>query len=44
MERDSYYAFADETYKKATLYVPKGSLSAYKSSNEWSKFSNIVEK
>ena len=36
--------FADETYKKATLYVPQGSMAAYKSARDWKNFSNIVEK
>ena len=31
------------TYENVTLYVPKGSLNAYKNNNVWSKFGNIVE-
>ena len=29
--------------ENATLYVPKGSLAAYKSADGWKKFENIVE-
>lgn len=35
-------AFSD-IYQTATLYVPKGSLAAYKSEYVWSMFENIVE-
>lgn len=31
-------------YKKATVYVPKGSRKAYMSDYNWKKFQNIVEK
>jgi hypothetical protein len=37
----SYDAFYPETYEKGTLYVPEGSVSLYKSTMPWSKFSNI---
>ena len=37
-------AFTKDTYKKATLYVPRGSLSAYKAAEGWSNFANISEK
>ena len=36
-----YYAFSSRTYEKGTLYVPEGSVSLYKSTDPWSKFSNI---
>ena len=36
-----YPAFSSRTYEKATLYVPEGSVSLYKSTSPWSSFSNI---
>ena len=36
-------AFDKDTYKKATLYVPQGSLEAYKAAAGWTEFQNIVE-
>jgi hypothetical protein len=37
-----YYSdFSLETYEKGTLYVPEGSVSLYKSTDPWSRFSNI---
>ena len=35
--------FDDTTYENAVLYVPKGSLDAYRSANVWKNFVNIVE-
>ena len=35
--------FLDETYSQATLYIPKGCITAYRSDKEWGRFSNIVE-
>lgn len=35
--------FSDDVYNNATLYVPQGRTSAYKSTNYWSKFKNIEE-
>lgn len=37
----SLIAFSFETYEKGTLYVREGSVSLYKSTDPWSKFSNI---
>lgn len=34
--------FASETYTNGTLYVPKGSVEAYKAAEGWKKFQNIV--
>ena len=39
----SPYRSFGNIYSTATLYVPKGSLEAYKTANEWSRFLNIVE-
>ena len=36
------YYFSDVTYTKATLYVPKESVEAYKTAEIWSNFKNIV--
>jgi len=35
--------FDENTYSSATLYVPQGSVEAYKSAEEWKKFQKIVE-
>ena len=37
------YYFADATYENAVLYIPKGSLEAYRTADTWRKFANIVE-
>ena len=40
-----YYEVEDEEiiYKSCTLYIPKGTLDAYKSTWPWNRFTNIVE-
>ena len=35
--------FLDETYSKATLYVPKGIAAKYKATDSWKVFKNILE-
>lgn len=35
--------FSDIVYKTATLYVPRGSIEAYKTMYAWGHFNNIVE-
>jgi hypothetical protein len=40
---DDHPPFDSGTYQNATLYVPKGSLYAYKKAEEWKKFKHIVE-
>lgn len=34
-------AFSEETFAKATLYVPESAFEAYKTTQGWSKFANI---
>lgn len=36
-------AFSQNTFMNGTLYVPKGTKFAYKASNSWKDFRNIVE-
>ena len=36
-------AFNNDSYSKATLYVPYGSLEAYKAADGWKEFQNIIE-
>ena len=35
--------FSNNTYEKATLYVPYGKYEQYRATNGWKKFKNIVE-
>ena len=35
--------FAESHYANTTIYVPQGSLAAYKAADEWKKFANIQE-
>ena len=37
------FNLGDNFYQKCTLYVPKGTADAYKASELWGKFANIVE-
>ena len=38
-----YFTFSSNTFKNAILYVPKGTMKKYKSTNGWSSFANIKE-
>ena len=38
-----YSIVSDETYSNATLYVPAGTIDAYKATADWNKFEKIVE-
>jgi hypothetical protein len=40
---NGWWVFDGDILSSATLYVPQGTIDAYKSANEWSKFQNIVE-
>lgn len=43
MKQNDYWEESDETYKKATLYVPAGTKVKYQADAEWGRFQNIVE-
>ncbi len=36
-------SFSEETYEKATLYVPEGCVDIYRSKDGWKNFVHIVE-
>ncbi len=38
-----YSVFSNETYNNATLYVPIGTIEAYRSTEGWKNFTNITE-
>ena len=40
---ENSFTFSKDTYTKATLYVPKGSIDAYKAASVWREFINIQE-
>ena len=40
---NNYSPFDSDTHQNATLYVPQGSIDAYKSNYPWSNFKHIVE-
>ncbi|MBR5764080.1 MAG: leucine-rich repeat protein, partial [Bacteroidaceae bacterium] len=37
------FSFYDSVYADATLYVPTGTVAAYRATDGWKKFGNIVE-
>lgn len=37
------HVFADDNYTNTKVYIPSGSLEAYKAQNQWNKFQNFVE-
>ena len=43
LAESAFESWYDNTYETATLYVPAGTLAAYKADSEWSKFKNIIE-
>lgn len=43
MKVESGHAFNNECFTQCTLYVPEGSLEAYKNANGWKEFVNIIE-
>ena len=42
MTNSSYDCFNDDIFNKATLYVPKNAVKAYKKANQWRRFKTIV--
>lgn len=43
IELDGGHQFDNDTYQRATLYVPQGSLTAFQSAPGWSNFATIKE-
>ena len=43
LAEDAFSSWYANPYEQATLYVPTGTLAAYKADSEWAKFQHIVE-
>lgn len=43
LEQDAFENWYGNTYETATLYVPSGTLAAYRADEQWNRFQNIVE-
>lgn len=43
LEQDAFENWYGNTYETATLYVPAGTLAAYRADEQWNRFQNIVE-
>ena len=41
--QDAFENWYGNTYETATLYVPSGTLAAYRADEQWNRFQNIVE-
>lgn len=39
---EKVYTFTDQVYRQAVLYVPEGSVDAYKRANQWKNFTRIL--
>ena len=43
LEQDAFENWYGNTYQTVTLYVPAGTLAAYRADEQWNRFQNIVE-
>ncbi|MBQ6724279.1 MAG: leucine-rich repeat protein [Paludibacteraceae bacterium] len=43
LEQDAFENWYGNTYATATLYIPAGTLAAYRADEKWNRFQNIVE-
>ena len=43
LEQDAFENWYGNTYQTVTLYIPAGTLAAYRADEQWNRFQNIVE-